>query len=271
MVSQPASLPVGRFAPPRFYFLIEGILDLGRRINRASSAIYQGAWLGSLDAEQITDITLIYYTEKAVHWNADQWASTGLKPWEAGVVENRFKDCRSVLVGSAGGGREVLALAERGFDVFAFECSPSMVETARARMLTGNATAKIVQAAPDEVPQLGTFDGAIVGWGGYMHIVGSQKRITFLRGFRSQVRDGSPLLVSFLTRQDESRMLSTIAKVGSAIRRLRGKPPVELGDELTKRYAHLFTRAEIERELAQAGFRLDDFSDRDDYAVATAV
>ena len=84
--------------------------------------------------------------------------------------------------------------------------------------------------------------------------------------------EGAPLLVSFYVRGERDLGLAAAAAIGSGLRRLRGRPPLELGDELRPRfYRHRFTRSDIEETLQCAGFALAEFSQGDEYAVGIAV
>jgi hypothetical protein len=253
----------------RTYFEIE---KRRPRLGSFFDAVYGGVWLGLLDDEQIAAIGQIYYAEQGPEWRSVGWTELGLKPWEDAVVTRYFDDRRRVIVGCAGAGREAFALARRGFDVVAFDCSPSMVGAAKWYAAGQGLKVSFVFSAPDRVPDFGAHDGAIVGWGGIMHVVGSERRVAFLRGFRDHMPPGAPLLVSFYVRKEHEFGLAAAAAIGSGLRRLRGRPSLELGDELRPRfYRHRFTRPEIEATLRQAGFALAEFSQADEYAVGIAV
>jgi len=270
-----------RIAAARLYFRIErlrvplgAVLKrlIGRYLADLIHALYKGVWLGILDDDQLAAITQIYYAEQGPEWRHVRWTELGLKGWEQDAIECHFRGRRSLLVGCAGGGREAFALARQGFEVSAFDCSPTLVGAARDYAARNDLAVKFAFAAPDRVPDLGMHDGAIVGWGGYMHVVGAQRRIAFLRRFRAQIQVDGPLLVSFYVRNERDAALATMAAVGTVVRRARGKKPLELGDELRPRFfRHTFTRADVERELFAAGFRLVEFSHEHEYAVGVAI
>jgi hypothetical protein len=102
-----------------------------------------------------------------------------------------------------------------------------------------------------------------MGWGGYIHIPGRERRIHFLRGFRKHVKPGGPLLVSFISRSESGRVKISFA-VARLVRALSlSLEPVELGDTLSGLwFQHEFSAAEIRDELGQAGFRMEYFSGR---------
>jgi 2-polyprenyl-3-methyl-5-hydroxy-6-metoxy-1,4-benzoquinol methylase len=256
-----------------FFFAVERLRRLAGKVGKYGYAAYAGVLFGVLDREQLNAITDLCYAGMNPKWGQPAYNRSGLQAWETLLVDEFFRDCRSLLVGSAGGGRELLALSRAGFKVSAFDCSPKLLEVARALLDESGLDAEIVQVAPDEVPRLGTFDGAIIGWCGYMHVMSRQARIAFLRGVRAQLPAGAPFLVSFLPRYPENRELAVVAGVGNALRRLlRRSEPVEMGDEIKDLHTrHRFTAAEIEVELDAGGFHLERLARNQEYAVARAV
>jgi hypothetical protein len=262
------------FAVERHRVALGSILKriTGQHVADLAHAVYKGIWLGALDDDQLAAITQIYYAEQGSEWRHARWTELGLKDWERDVVARYFSGRATVLLGCAGGGREAFALARQGFRVSAFDCSPTLVAAAREYASTSGLPVDFVFAAPDHVPDLGTHDGAIVGWGGYMHVIGRERRIAFLKRFRAHLGAGAPLLVSFYVRDERNRALAATAAIGSAVRRARGKRPVEVGDELRPRFfRRTFTRADIEREFTAAGFALAEFSAEREYAVGIAA
>jgi len=260
--------------PVRLYVALE---RFQRQVSRAGSAfaercahlvmaVYRGLWLGVLDRDDLVAITQIAYDDAAPRsrWDELRYVDSGLHGWEKDFVTRLSRESR-VLVGCAGAGREAFALAREGFAVTGFDCSTTLVDSAHARSAADRASVCFVRSAPDEAPQLGTFDAAIVGWGGYIHIIGRERRIAFLRDIRRQLVAGAPLLVSFLTRPPVSRRFKIAKALADFVRRLRSHEPIELGDELTHvgTFAHCFTQDEIVAELEAAGFAFDRFGAKD--------
>ena len=184
------------------------------------------------------------------------------------------RGCKSALVAAAGGGREALSLAKKGWDVLGFDCDQTMVAGAAALASAESLGARFVHAPPSSVPEVGrTFDAVLVGWGGYMHIAGSNARVAFLRKLRHCVGMDAPLLLSFLTRAESARGFAYIQRLASGIRRVRGaQQEVEVGDVLDGSLDHYFTRVEVFAELDAAGFRPVAFHDEPyGHAIAAAV
>ena len=157
----------------------------------------------------------------------------------------------------------MVALADKGLEVTAFECSLKMVQAARKLLTDRNLAAEVIEAPPGEVPKLeAEFDGAIVGWGGYMHIPGTAARVRFLEQLRERVPPDAPILLSFFTRSPDSGLFLWSRRVARLIRRARlSREPVDLGDALAGSFDHHFTSQEIASELTAAGFSLVHYSE----------
>jgi hypothetical protein len=188
---------------PGQFRLTEMFLRIDRRVKqllRAINATHQGLWLGLLDRTSLHRVTAAVY-ESMLSYRQTEYNLSGLTPWETAAVEKFFGDCRSVLVGGAGGGREIIALSRRNFHVAGFEPSAGLLESCLELLAQRGIRAEVVSSAPDEVPgSFGNYDGAIIGWSAYLHIQGRQTRIEFLKQFRNHLRVGGPILLSFWSR-----------------------------------------------------------------------
>lgn len=225
---------------------------------KIAETFFIGFWLGVLTKENLHSIDQAHYAG----WFCNKEINMkGLFDWEVEVINNYFQSCNSLLVAGAGGGREVLALRKLGYDADGFECNLNLVEFANKLLNEEGATLNIKLANRDDCPIFQKqFDGIIVGWGVYMHIQGKQQRITFLKKLRAQVKDKSPILLSFFTRESNRRHM-LIASVGNIIRRPLGREILEVGDDLVDDlYEHFFIQEEIAGELHAAGFELQLFS-----------
>lgn len=233
-----------------------------RRASSGMQALYQGFWLGWMGSKSLNEATRLYYAGRSKYLDSE-YNTSGLKDWEARIADRYFSDCRTLLVGAVGGGREAVALAERGKAVTAFECSAELAQSARDVLSREGLIAEVMTVAPSEVPRLDTcFDGAVVGLGGYMHIPGKAVRVRFLQDLRDRVESGAPLLLSFFTRTPDSRFFLWSRRVARFIRRLRfSREEVDLGDAVDRSFDHHFTQEEIAAELAAAGFELVDYGE----------
>jgi len=234
--------------------------------------VYIGSWLGLLTRTQLHAIGERRYSRDQ-RYRSDEYNKTGLWAWEKDVLDRDFVGCRHVLLAAAGGGREVIALRRRGIEVEGFESDPDLVRFANQLLEREGMTPDIHLVPWDCTPDgEGNRDGVIVGWGAYMHIRGKERRVLFLRGLRSRLTAGSPILLSFNTRRDGSPYFRGIAAIGNVVAFLLRRDSIEIGDSLVPNYAHYFTEAQLEAEMAAGGFEMISFEHREfGHAVGRAV
>lgn len=228
-------------------------------MTRLVSGVYTGVWLGAFRSRDLHRVSELKY-ERAGFYRTEGYNRWGLWECERRVVERHFTACRRLIVLAAGGGREVLALRLLGLSVDGFEADARLVEFANGLLEKEGLVADIERVPWDECPPGDRrYDGGIVGWSGYMHIRGRARRVAFLRQLRSRLETGAPVLLSFHARMGRSRFFPVVARVGNLTARMLGRERVEVGDCLIPSFAHFFTRKELERELAEAGFELLEF------------
>ncbi|MBZ5588966.1 MAG: class I SAM-dependent methyltransferase [Acidobacteriia bacterium] len=232
-----------------------------RAVLNALQAVHEGVWLGVVGPAALRAATSLYY-EGAAKYHDREYNLSGLQGWEEDIIRRHFASCRSVLVASAGGGREAIALRRQGFEVDAFDCTDGLVATANHLADAEGVPLRFVLAEPDAVPGgFGTFDAAVIGWGGYMHVPRRESRVAFLRQLRGHLRATAPLLVSFFERNPSARRFRYIRAIASAVRRVRfSREPVELGDSLAGSFDHHFTRDELSSELEAGGFEMVEYT-----------
>lgn len=100
-----------------------------------------------------------------------------------------------MLIGGAGGGREAFQLADRGYQVTAFDPAPTL-----AAELATRAEIVAVQGGYEEMatlfPDADAFDAAIVGWGSFSHLRTPEARLHTLQQFARLT--AGPILLSLL-------------------------------------------------------------------------
>jgi len=223
-----------------------------------------------LDRAALHHVDEIVYAADCTYQDA-RHNKQGLWPWEERAWQEHFASCRCVLVTSAGGGREVLALRRRGLAVDGFECHPCLLASAN-RLLAQEGFEADLRLAPRDESVTGDrrYDGIIVGWGSYSLIKGHDQRVSLLKSLRKQTEQGCPLLLSFFVRTQNQRRFRVVAGLANRLRWVMRKPPVEEGDVLDPNFQHYFTEAEIATELGEAGFELRVFR-TEEYGHAVAV
>ena len=184
----------------RAYDASRGLFD---RFVVAARAAFVGVWLGILDRHALHAADELYYSRTRMYHD-DSYNLSGLFAWETEAVERHFRSCRSVLVTSAGGGREVAALERRGLEVFGFECHSELAKAGNDLLSRHGLKARLSLGLRDAIPPgMPTCDGAVVGWASYMLIQQRACRIEFLQRLRTHIPAGGPLLISFFTRNPE--------------------------------------------------------------------
>jgi hypothetical protein len=150
-----------------------------------------------------------------------------------------------------------------GYQVAGVDCNRRLVEYANRLLREARSSSTVSWFPCDAAPRdRGPLDGAIVGWGTYMLIIGSQRRIRLLRDLAEGLAPGAPLLISFFTWNGSARRLRWIYRVANTIRRVLRREPVEPGDDLGPTFIHCFTSEEVKRELREAGFDLCEFREQ---------
>ncbi len=241
------------------------------RFNKLISSIHQGFWLGFLNRTELISATDQMYDSK-MHYYTPTYTHSGLNYWEQGIIDSYFSKCRSILIGGAGSGREMIALTQSNYRVDGFECSHKMFEYCKRLLADEKIESNIYLCAPDTVPEKpGKYDGMIIGWGTYMHIQGRNARINFLNQCSEHIKKGGPILLSFFVRDPKDSRFHIIYHTARVIRKLMlNKDILDMGDTLDGSFDHYFTREEIESELNDSGFNMIYYKDNAGYPHAVA-
>ncbi|MFC1755689.1 SAM-dependent methyltransferase [Thermoproteota archaeon] len=206
-------------------------------------------------------INNLYYSDTKKRYFDRSYNKSGLFDWEKRVIEKYYTHCKKILVVGAGGGREVLALRELGYDADGFECNPELVKCANDILESEGFPSDVKLVGRDGCPDAPkNYDGAIVGWSAYMLIQHSEERIVFLKKMRALMYDSSPILVSFFYRCGSERYFKAVAVISNVIRTILMRKRVEAGDDLVPNHVHYFTKNELELELNEGGFNMDFYS-----------
>lgn len=243
---------------PRIYYKIQ---RFELQFLSAVWATSVGIWLGILSRSALNAIDDIYYLGgtgtqgSPIDYRADAHNRRGLREWEREAIDKYFGQKGRVAVLGAGGGREVLALRRLGFEVDGWDCQQELVRTAN-RILSEEGFQPTVAVVPRDICPSGgpIYSGIIIGWGLYTYVPGSQRRIALLGSIRDRLSPGSPILLSFFSRDPAQLQFYVAALVANVFRRIVRREKVEVGDFLAPHYVHYFTKSEIRNELKAAGF-----------------
>lgn len=235
-----------------------------RQALNLANGCFDGFWLGLLDPPRLARLDEQFYGEgrdredgRSFSYRDEQHNLSGLRDWEAAAIDAHFPAGGRVVVTGAGGGREVIALLERGFDAIGYEPNGALVDagTELLRRL-GHDDDRLRRSERDAFPaDAPACDAVVIGWGAYMLIPSRRRRLALLRAARAVLPDGAPILCSFFVRSPGTRYFDVVAGTANLVRRVRRAEPVEVGDTIGENFLHRFTRDEIESELAAGGFR----------------
>lgn len=202
---------------------------------------------------------------------SDAHAAAGLFPFEERALRRFFPAPPArLLLHGAGGGRELLALAGRGFQVVAYEPIAALARAATRRL--GPAVPAVACAGVQEwaARDDGPFDGVFTGWGTWSHLLRHGERVAALRAFRRACPHG-PVLVSFWSadpafdHRETTRALEPLHPEPQGAlerltrdlvrRRLLRLPPLERGTAWSRgNYFHRTGEAELREEASLAGY-----------------
>ena len=243
--------------------------DRRRRALNGLNACFDGFWLGLLDRDALDQLDEHFYSVahdehggRVFSYREDAHNRSGLHDWEHAAIERHFPARGRVLVTGAGGGREVLALLQRGYDAVGYEPNGTLVAAGEDLLRRLGHEARVQLCERDTFPDRERADAVVVGWGSYMLIRGRARRVAILRAARATLPDGGPVAVLVLHAPSRRPLLAILAATANALRRLRRREPVEVGDTIAENFVHRFTREEIGRELRLGGFRMVAFAQR---------
>lgn len=241
-----------------------------RRLSLGVQGAADGLFLGIVGEPTLDRLDEQYYLQTP-YYHTDTYNQRGLFDWELAAIKRHFPSTGRIVVIGAGAGREMIALASLGYEALGYEPHEALTAYGQDLLLRTGTPGLILPMTRDQWPaDPGPIAAVVIGWGVYHSIRTRATRITFLSAMRAALDDGTPVLLSFFTLRGAPLYHRTVAKVGSTIRRLRRRPPIELGDVLTPFVAHQFSDGEIEAELNAAGFRLVEQGDNG-YGWAVAV
>jgi hypothetical protein len=256
---------------------------LGVRLVRATTLVDRGQRLfdrarSALVARLASDRFLQAYNDLAFEREAyyqpgSEAFRTGLFHWEEDMAKNFPPPPCRLLIGGAGGGREVYAWALQGYQVVAFEPSEALARSIAGQAALYPGTQTWVGRYEDlprlrgvdsdvtvDVAQLGPFAAIVLGWPTYSHIRDRAVRISTLR-LLGALTDGPVGLSFFLDRQRDSR------RVGRLRRLARSLDISRPGDAFSPHvgFHHWSTESEIQEEIREAGLEvaIASFDDRD--------
>ena len=215
-------------------------------------------------------ITDAIFARQRTYAPGGQRFAEALHDWEQAALEHpAWPRAGRVLVGGAGGGRELAALADRGYEVSAFEPSGLADDLARAaaaaptpcEALRGD-YADLVRALtlgdgplrPFGAPA--RFDAVVLGWASLSHVLEPAARRALLIALR-RAHPAAPVLLSVHRRHDGPGLPAGVRAVRRLARAL-GWPGASLPEPVAftpfTGFIYRFTEADLRALAAEAGY-----------------
>ncbi len=265
--------------PPRLPLLVRLALATERILCTLTylHALFWGealwAWFGPRQRETINRaLAQIVWGATADYLPGGSAFELGLFDWEFhAIAEPPFPQSGRILLGGAGGGRELIQLCRRGFDVVAFEPSERLCEGARQAIspFPGSIVVQasyhdLVTAARERTGPLAahilntSFDAVFFGWSSFNFAFTDMACRDLLNATRL-VAPLAPLSLSFGTVPGlEDGGLDRLRPPIRRICRLLGaRADRAQGDEFSQGgFAHYFSLGEFEAAAGDSGYRI---------------
>jgi SAM-dependent methyltransferase len=193
---------------------------------------------------------------------SDDAMAAGLMPWEEDLISEFVKHDELVLLIGSGPGRDLVALAAKGYRVTGVEPARRAVATARRHLERRGLSADIIEGFFEDVPLPGRYDAIVFSYCCYSFIPESGRRIGVLRKAADHLTEGGRVLISYLAQPEGHPAWIQFARIAATVSRSDWHP--ERGDVLHAldiaqplfHYQHPFTAAEIDAEAVAAGLRV---------------
>jgi SAM-dependent methyltransferase len=182
-----------------------------------------------------------------------------LMPWEQALYERFLRADSQLLVIGCGSGRDLVALAQRGYRVTGIEPADAAVREARRMLLERTLSGSVIEGFFEDATVPGEFDAVIFSYYCYAAIPVSRRRIEALKKAARLLAPGGHIVVSHAANTMRPRAL--LIRLAQLSGRLFGSDwRLEGGDVLwdnrtvrpSYSYTHAFGPGELEAEAVAA-------------------
>ncbi|HVJ93453.1 MAG TPA: methyltransferase domain-containing protein [Labilithrix sp.] len=226
-----------------------------------------------LRPELRAELTAQLYDKQVAYLPGGATHQKGLFEWEESALSTHpFPKQGRILLGAAGGGRELRVLCERGFEVVAFEPNDTLRAGAE-KVARHHPKAQVVAASYEDLVRAanektglladalgaGHFDAVILGWGSLTHVLSRAEQLALLKAVRRSAPKGA-VLISFFLRPATSakgksdRLRDTLSWLFSAMGKTQ--PAEGLAYEMNNGFVYSFTEDEIFELAMDAGYEV---------------
>ena len=200
------------------------------RTARLAAAVRDESAMAWTPPRERARLTSMIFDRQRTYVPGGNTFAQGLFSWELELLAPPFPARGRILIGGAGGGRETIALIERGYQVVAFDQAAGLVRAGAPAVQAAGGTllhasyADVVRAASGERTPLGDafatpFDAVLLGWGSFSLIVADEERLSILRALR-ELAPNAPVALSFDVPVDPELPGSRVSRARFAVRRL---------------------------------------------------
>lgn len=244
--------------------------------------------LAGLSTDEREAVNAAVFSAEDTYAEGGPTFSHGLFGWErAALATAPFPTEGRLLLGGAGGGRELAGLCTLGYEVVAFEPAPGLAAEL-AKVAARHPGARAYQGSYDDLvgaarggggPLAGAvgggFDGVVLGWASLSHVTDAGARSALLEAVRT-VAPGAPVLLSYLGPDDDGRANGRVERLRAPLRqglaRLAGRAPAEAGEGFVPGagFYQRFGAEEVEALAAAAGYEVA-LHEREPYPHAIVV
>ena len=214
---------------PPWLRVLDRIARLTERFARLIAAVRDESAMAWTRPEDRARLTSLIFDRQRGYAPGGSIYARGLFPWEEELLEPPFPQSGRILIGGAGGGREAIALLQRGYHVVAFDPSPELVRAGSAAVISAGGV--LLRAGYEDVVHSSrgedtafanvfddSFDGVVLGWGSFSLIVSDAERLSLLQALRL-LAPRAPVVLSFDEPVDSEVPGSRVSRARAAVRR----------------------------------------------------
>ena len=186
-----------------------------RMLSHAVSIVRDETMLAFVPPARRSTVTTAIYDQQRSYAPGGELFALGLYEWERRLIATPPFPAppARILLGGAGGGREVVPLRNRGYEVWSFDPSPELVAGAQtairarpgASLVVGDYD-DLVRAMRGETTRLSAivqqqYDAIILGWGSLSYVTPEAARLALLTALKT-LAPSAPVILSFIPQLD---------------------------------------------------------------------
>lgn len=242
------------------------------RVYRVQEIVRNELLYAYLPPSERNELTIEAYDTAQGYASASYNRERGFFSWEKELLDApAFPKTGRIVLMAVGGGRELVALARRGYAITGFEPSPELRRAAEtfAREFPGTQVhagsfAELVDRARGNRGALAgvelTADLVWFGWGSFTHLTEPSEQLDVLSAARSLWPEAPLLLSFFLLGPDYLDPNAPSVRLRNGLRklfqRLGGRvPPPGIDFQTHEGFSYSFERGEIEQLFERARYR----------------